>query len=219
MKPSKHPDRVIHPWNIAARFAAWQDARSQRRVDALTAKAGNLEEGKEYDLLFLHYMGFVRARATGQSITRIYGEIENLIGKRLRVSIAPGTFFVPRGNFQSMVTREPRSLTLDPTSTQQVTIEATCINANLPIPGERDRFHGVRRVPDDLARFLTATKGADPMTVQAGVWALTDHYSGEQVKHHLIATDEHGNRRAAVSDRQLEEARRILDKLSIPHRL
>lgn len=38
-------------------------------------------------------------------------------------------------------------------------VNAACINANLPIPGESARFYGVRRVSDDLARFLEASQG------------------------------------------------------------
>jgi hypothetical protein len=62
---------------VAERFKAWQAALRKRRVERLTARAAILEDGKTYDLLFLHRKGFVRARGTGQSITRIHGEIEN----------------------------------------------------------------------------------------------------------------------------------------------
>jgi len=81
-----------------------------------------------YDLLFLHERGFVRARATGQSITTIYGEAESLINKPLTVLIKPGTYFVARGNYQNMVTRCEYTLTLYPCTTQNVAIDATCIN-------------------------------------------------------------------------------------------
>jgi hypothetical protein len=192
-----------------------QEAQQRSHIEKLTAKAADLEEGEKYDLLFLHKRGFVKARGTGQSITRINGEIENLIAKKLQVIIKPGTYFVARGNCQNMVTRETYTMTLYPTSTQQVSIEAACINANLPIPKEEDRFYGVRRVSVDLARFLEASKGVDPMTVQAGVWALTDNYSGSQVKNRLILQDKYGNRRQAITDQNIKEAREILKKLGI----
>jgi hypothetical protein len=204
---------------ITERLKSWREAYRRRRIKRLTEKAVDLEEGKEYDLLFLHNKGFVRARGTGQSIQRIYGEIENMIARKLRVVIKPGTYFVARGNCQNMVTREEYTLTLYPTSTQSVSIDAACINANLPIPGKKDRFYGVRRVSDNVARFLEASKGADPMTVQAGVWALTDNYSGSDVKNHLILRDQYGNRRQAVTDSNIEEARRILKGLGIRSRL
>lgn len=201
--------------NIIDKLKVWQQKWQKQRIARRTAGAADLEEGKEYDLLFLHNRGVVRARGTGQSITRIHGEIENLIAKKLRVVITPGTYFMARGNCQNMVTREQYSFTLYPTSTEQVAIDAACINANLPIPGERDRFYGVRRVSDELARFLEASKRADPMTVQAGVWALTDNYSGDTVKAHLYVQDRDGNRRQVVTDRNLEEARQILNELGI----
>ena len=93
------------------------------------------------------------------------------------------------------------------------------MNAEAPIPGERDRFYGVARVSDDLARFLEATTDVDPMVVQAGVWALTDGYSAQDVQSRLIARDQFGHTRQAVSDAQTAEAGRILDSLGIRHNL
>jgi len=57
------------------------------------------------------------------------------------------------------------------------------------------------------------------MTVQAGVWTLTDSYSGDDVKNHLYVQDQQGNRRQAVSDAHIAEAKRILKELGIPNRL
>lgn len=204
-------------------IAAWLRERSAARRESrrvrLLAKASILEDGKEYDLLFLHARGFVRARGTGQSITRIYGEIENLVARQIRVVIKPGTYFVARGNCQNMVTREEYTLTLYPEGTQRVGINAACINAGMPIPSAQHQFFGVRRVSDDLARFLEASAHADPMTVQAGVWALTDHYSGETVKSRLVLRDSFGNERPAVTERHIDEARRILRDLGIRNSL
>ncbi|MGE0469687.1 MAG: hypothetical protein AB7L09_12990 [Nitrospira sp.] len=200
---------------FTAPFKAWK----RRRVEKLTAKAAHLEEGQEYDLLFLYEQGFVRARGTGQSITTITGEIENLIAKTLRVVIKPGTYFVSAGNTQNMVTRREYTVTLYPESKKEVSIDATCINADRPIPGKSDQFYGVKRVSENLARFLEASRGRDPMVVQAGVWTLTDGYSGEDVKNHLYVQDREGNRHQAVSDWHINEAKRILHELAIPNRL
>lgn len=204
---------------IIEKFHEWRSVRNRRRIERSTRKASDLEEHKEYDLVFLHSRGFIRAKGTGQTITRIYGEVENLIAKKLRVVIKPGTYFVAKGNYQNMVTREEYALTLDPNTKECVSIDASCINANLPIPDETARFYGVRRVSDDLARFLEASRGADPMTVQAGVWALTDKYTGTDVQSHLVLRDQHGNRHQAVSDGNIEQARGILAELGIKSRL
>jgi len=205
--------------SIVHRVEQWKRAWQRRRAERLTALAADLDENETHDLLFLHERGFVRARGSGQSITRIYGEIENLIDRKLHVIIRPGTYFVASGNCQNMVTRREYAFTLYPTSVQNVAIDAACINADLPIPSKDNRFRGVRRVSDDLARFLEASMDADPMTVQAGIWALTDNYSGEDVKNHLYVQDRDGNRRQAVNDRNVAEARQILAQLGIRSRL
>lgn len=208
---------MIH--DIANRWRQWRQDVRRRRAEELNARAATLDENGVHDLVFLHKAGFVRARATGQSITRIFGEIENLVDRPLRVNIKPGTCFVASGAFQNMVTRREHTVTVYPASTQNVSVDAACINANLPIPNDKDRFRGVRRVSDKLSRFLEATQSCDAMTVQAGVWALTDNYSGEQVKSHLVQTDRSGRRSQAVSDQNIAEAKRVLEQLGIRTRL
>jgi len=96
---------------------------------------------------------------------------------------------------------------------------ASCINASRPIPGEKDLFLGVARVSDDLVRFLNMTKFADPMTVQAGVWAITDGYRQADVQARLVSRNSHGETHPAISDNQVAEARRLLDALGISHKL
>ena len=110
-------------------------------------------------------------------------------------------------------------VTLRPLATIEVGIDATCINAGRPIPGPEARFSGVRQAADDVVRFLAAAEHADPMTVQAGVWALTDKYTGADVQRHLLMRDRRGNTRGAVSDAHLAAARRLLDELGIAHHL
>ncbi|MGD1046998.1 MAG: hypothetical protein ABR936_16975 [Bacteroidota bacterium] len=204
---------------LISRFRHWQASRKEKRIEQLTAKAVDLSEDQEYDLIFLYVKGFVRAMATGQSITEIYAEVENLIRKKLHVIVKPGTYFVSSGNHQNMVTRRDYSFTLFPCSSKRLNIDAACINASLAVPGKNDRFYGVRRVSDKLSKFLEASKNSDPMVVQAGVWALTDGYTANQVKTHLVARDQYGHTRQAVSDSHIEEARRILNNLSIHNNL
>lgn len=196
-------------------YQQWSRAREARRLQERTARAADLVDRQPYDLLFLHERGFVRATGTGQSITQIYGEVRNLIDRKLEVVIKPGTYFEARGNFQNMVTRREYRFTLFPTATQNVAIEASCINAGRPIPTKKDRFAGVRSVSPDVVRFLEAAQGKDPMVIQAGVWSLTDGYSGEDVKNHLVLVDPQGNRRRAVSDHHIEEARAIFAALGM----
>jgi hypothetical protein len=204
---------------IAKLFKPLGKAIKERRINQRTEKAAKLREDETYDLIFLHERGFVRARATGQSITEIYAKVENLIRKKLKVIVKPGTYFLSSGSHQNMVTRTEYTFMLWPCSTQHLGIKSSCINASRPIPGRSDRFYGVARVSDDLARFLEATQDIDPMVVQAGVWAITDGYSAHDVQTRLVARDQYGNTRQAVSNAQITEARRILDRLGISHKL
>lgn len=178
-----------------------------------------LNEEREYDLIFLYQKGFVRAGATGQTITQIYGDIENIIDKKLKVIIDIGTYFVAKGNFQNMATTTKYSFTLLPYSTEKISINAACINANLPIPGDQDRFDGVKKVPEKVSCFLKEARNSKPMVIQAGIWAITDNYSGDEIKFRLVSRDQYGESHQAVSDLEIIEARRILESLNIPNRL
>lgn len=117
---------------LIARFKKWKDARKERRIERLTVRAADLTEDQQYDLLFLHKRGFVRAKGSGQSITKVYADIENLIRKKLRVVVTPGTYFVSSGGHQNMATTTEYTFTLYPCSTQHLDINAACINANRP---------------------------------------------------------------------------------------
>ena len=204
---------------LITRFHRWQAARKERRIEQLTARAADLNESQPYDLLLLHERGFVRATGSGQSITRVHAEVENLIRKKLRVVVAPGTYFVSKGGHQNMATTSDYAFTLYPCSTERVDISAACINADRPIPGKKDKFQGVARVSDKVARFLAASRGEDPMVVQAGVWTLTDAYSRDSVIHHLISRDRAGNTSHPITGSHCDRAKSILDKLGIAHRL
>jgi len=204
---------LLQPWKN------WQAARRERRIDVLTAQAADLAEGAEVDLFTLHQRGLVSVQGTGQSIQQIYAKIDNQIRKRLLVVIKPGTYFVSAGNHQNMATRREYRLYLSSCGSQNVAIDAACINAGRPIPGQRDRFEGVQRVSPEVAHFLQATERSDPMTIQAGVWALTDQMSGQQVMSRLVLVDQQGNRRQAISAGNVTEARQILSRLGIVNRL
>lgn len=200
-------------------FKNWQATRVARRTEKLTARASDLKEGQPYDLLFLHDKGFVRAKATGQSVNRIFANVENLISKKLNVVIKPGTYFVSSGGHQNMASTAEYMFNLYPCDCQHLAIKAACINANRPIPKDTDHFYGVKRVSEDLARFLEATQHADPMVIQAGVWALTDGYSKNDIQSRLVSRDQYGNTRQAISDEQISEAGAILNGLGIRHAL
>jgi len=206
---------------IIAALSDWFLSRRSRRARALPA--GYL------DVLYLHQMGLLSARATGKSITNITVEIVSRVGLPLKVTVGHGIYFVSRGNHQNMVTRAKYQFELQPLDTKRISIPAACINASLRIPGAGDRFVGVARVPENVRRFLEAAEGEDAMVVQAGVWALTDGYSRSIIQqtlrrrrvptHDGVPLGAGNDDGPAISDAQIDRARAILDLLEIGHNL
>ena len=203
--------RWVDPLLLMRRRRERMQLRLDERAAALLATTS--------DVVTLHRAGILRASASGRTITRIAGEIGNLARCRAEVSIGPGTYFVSSGNHQNMVTCREYTFSLDGLETASFDVAAACINASLPIPGGRSRFRGVARVSDNLRRFLEAATGKSPMTIQAGVWAITDGYTAYQIETHLVSRDRYGNTRPAISMEEIAEAKRILDALGISHRL
>lgn len=210
--------------NLGAFLERWRQNRRDRRARALPAGYN--------DIVNLHRKGLVSVRGTGQSITEISVEIASRVREPLAVAIPHGTYFVSRGAHQNMVTRTSRQLVLQPLATARIHVPAACINAALPIPATEDRFDGVAQVPADLRRFLEAAENEDTMTVQAGVWALTDNYDRERIQAHLRMRQTYSHRDSssragttafdngpAISARQIDHAKAILDRLGIHHRL
>ena len=224
---SKAPIRYTMALRMADWFR-WADGPLRKRRRMQRELAG-LPTDQDIDLVLLFNKGFVRAQATGQTITGIDARVESLVGRRLRVVVSAGTYFVSlrggstgggnSGGHQNMVARRPCSFSLEGGESRRFHVEAACINASLRIPGEEDGFHGVARVPEKVARFLEASRESHAMVVQAGVWALTDGYSGAQVQQHLVGRDRNGNVRQVVTEAHIAEARRLLDGLRIRHGL
>lgn len=204
---------------LTKRFQKWHADHEERKTQKLTAAAADIIEDQQYDLLVLHKRGFVRAKGTGESITKIYADVENLIRKKLNVVVTPGTYLVSSGRHQNMAVTTEYRFTLAPCETLHCGFDAVCINADRPIPASSDYFSGVARVSDTVARFLTASKDEHPMVIQAGVWTLTDQYSRYQIINHLISRDRFGNVSHPITHNHCNRAMVILDGLGISHTL
>lgn len=204
---------------LRERVAGWLERMRRIGQARLDHKAALLPEDKVHDLVFLHQQGFVRARATGHSITRVFGQLHNRVDRRLRVRVDVGTRFMARGAHQNMVTRRPCRLTLEPRQQATLSIDATCLDAARPIPNDADRFDGVNAAPPAVTRFLEAAANLDAMAVQAGVWALTDGYTEADVRQRLVQRDRFGRQLPAVSAAAIDDARQILGRLGLAHRL
>ena len=201
--------------DIFAKIKDW----SQNRRDK---KAGKLADDYA-DIVSLYRKGIITVKGTGQSITDIHAEVKSRVRVPIKVVVTHGTYFVSTGNHQNMVTRKKYRFELDPMGSRTIHVPAACINANLPIPQDKDGFKGVSQVPDKLSKFLEAAQDEDPMVVQAGVWAITDGYTARQIQQHLRIrrSDRYGSAGsmhdagAAISDSQISRAKAILDKLGI----
>jgi len=149
------------------------------------ASSAQLKDNKQYGLIWLYKNGYVRIKGTGQSITEIYPVVQNLVNHSIKVVVSPGTYFHSGDEYQNMVTRKQYTFTLGPLATKRLHIEATCINADLEIPDGSAKFNEIDSVPDNLVAFLKACSKCNQMVVQAGTWAITDDYTGEDVQNHL----------------------------------
>lgn len=163
--------------NTTTRIKEWFQSRRDARASAL---------GDHYiSIVRLNQMGLVRVNGTGVSIKEIRTNIDSRVRVWLQVLIPHGTYFVAAGSHQNMVTREEYRFTLSPLGTDFLRIAASCINANKKIPGDQHRFRGVASASENLTKFLKAAEEEDAMVVQAGVWAITDRYTGTQVMQRL----------------------------------
>jgi len=163
--------------NLIFTFKEWRQGRRDTRAKHLS---------DDYvDIVTLRQRGILWAKGSGESITHIQAQIESRVRVPIKVLVPHGTYFVSTGSHQNMVTRCEYRFELGPMSTEEISVAASCINARLAIPKDSDGFYGVSRVSTKLRRFLEAAAGEDPMTVQAGVWAITDGYSASQIQGHL----------------------------------
>ena len=191
---------------LVIRYVLWK----KKRLRLLSV----LNSYDVYDILELWKYRLVLPRATGQSITHIDAEVQNLTGKRLQVIMHPGTYFVSSGDHQNMVTCDEHYFVLRKQGTERFSVSAACINAERPIPGNNDYFEGVAKVSNNLIRFLKGGRGEDSKVIQAGVWAITDRYSKQEIQRKLTVHTSQGNM-PAISDYQIERAKQILNRLKI----
>jgi hypothetical protein len=181
--------------------------------------------GAYADIVELFSQGVVGVKGWGNSIADVRAEVESRTGVPIKVVVERGTYFISSGGHQNMVARTRYRFELDPRETREIRIPSACMNAELPIPVGKDRFSGVARASPPLRAFLDAAQDDDPMTVQAGVWAITDGYTAELIKKKLRATASFGpgspavDQGSAISDEHITRARAILDRLGIRTRI
>jgi hypothetical protein len=199
------------------------------RFSANETRALTPPTSTKMDILALYESGLISVTGTGNSITEIRASVISRTKVPLKVHIPHGTYFVSSGDWQNMVTRSEYDFDLEPWATKHISVGASCINAGRAIPQSNHTFKGVARVPEVLSKFLQAAAGEDAMTIQAGVWAITDDYSPDDIKRRLRKRWTSGGASAAtsvslddgpaISDDNIDRAKELLDRLRIPNRL
>lgn len=196
----------------------------------LNERAAFIEEGEEYDLVFLYESGFVIPRLKS---------IKNLIDKELSVIVKPGTALKnAKGKFSDKVVTSEDKYQLPASGTLKVYLTYEYLFSNFPKNYETDEaYYGVYAVSDDLYSFIQAyhskvveTGIPDPNVVQIGILAITEHASRSHVrdimtyrKKTLFSTQSLGANfynyytytDMTVSENEINEAKRILDSLGI----
>lgn len=178
-------------------------------------RSKSLSSDDYHDLVDLWNMRAVTVLAKGRSITEVYVDIENHLDKSLKIILTHGTYLCAKGAHQNMVAREEVVFDVMPGETKYLTVPAACINAERDIPTKNDGFRGVKKVPKTVERFLRESAGSSSNVVQAGVWAITDGYTRDQIRERLITTMPQSKGGGAITDRDITIAKAILDRLEI----
>jgi len=161
----------------------------------------------------------IDVKAVGESIQNINVIVQNKKSIKINVHIPHGTYFISSGSHQNMVTRKEYKFILNALESKNIFLPVSCINAHLPIPNNESNFKGVALVSEVLTKFLIESEGEDEMTIQAGVWSITDNLDRESLLTRLFAYDQFGNKQNAISNYHIDIAKKILDKLKIKNNL
>lgn len=177
--------------------------------------ARQLDTSEYHDILDLWMMRILTITAKGKSITELYVDVSSHCSQPLKVVIPHGTYFKSRGSHQNMAARAESVFEIEPGKSRFLQLDATCLNAGRPIPGRDDHFRGVARADDEVVRFLKAANAYSAMAVQAGVWSLTDHLDRKAIRDRLYSLSSSGRRGSSISESDMDDAARLLDRLDI----
>jgi hypothetical protein len=203
------------------RAAIRQEQEKRRESERLAAQAReSLNEEVRYGLVRLLDINAVKASFHGESITRLCGEVRNLLPMRLKTLIPAGTAFRADGKHQHMVCRLAYGFSVDALAVQEISFDVCCLNLERDIPGSGDSFDAVYQADDDVKKFLAAATSYGPMVAQAGVWAIVGGFDRRTIQSRLtLVQRRRGERTAAIgraiSSEDIASARELLAGLGI----
>ncbi len=181
------PDGMFGPRTAAAlrEYQSQNALNATGNLDSATLSAlskidvpkPNARSGTSKSLYQAVQEGLVDAQVSGSDIQYVDLKLISTVDYSIKLEIEAGTYFVCRGGAQNMVSRQTKTLTLNPKGSIEVSLETACANRPKDIPGNGDRFD-VAPAPhqEELSRLmpLLEKEDADYTTVQAAVWIVTD---------------------------------------------
>lgn len=170
-----------------------------------------------YDLLYLVKRKFVSITAWGLNINAINLWVYNNIEHAMSIYVRPGTILTTNKPFQNMVVTYGKVIHVAENGLNSLNLDnylnAACAQAYEPIPTKNDKFEKLT-FDKTLHEFLKLANNYELefMTLQAGVWAITDNLSEEQLLSRLESNNQDTN---VITYDNIMQAAKLLSELNI----
>jgi hypothetical protein len=128
--------------------------------------------------------GKITVEAEGAGLSVVSVTIKKTTQEKFKVLIPVGTYFVAKGNYQSMVSRGKVIADLTVNKKVTVSVPASCANASKKVPGEGDKFDiALSHKAEDLRKVMEviAKKNPGEVVTQVAVWIVTDDISRDKL--------------------------------------
>jgi|GEM_PF-1970110 len=128
--------------------------------------------------------GKIAVEAEGAGLSVVSVTIKKTTEEKFKVLIPVGTYFVAKGNYQSMVSREKVIEDLTVNKKVTVSVPASCANASKEVPGKGDKFNiALSPQAKDLRKLMEviAKKNPGEVVTQVAVWIVTDNISRDKL--------------------------------------
>jgi hypothetical protein len=128
--------------------------------------------------------GKITVEAEGAGLSEVSVTIKRTTEEKFKVLIPVGTYFVAKGNYQSMVSREKVIADLTVNKKVTVRVPASCANASKEVPRKGDKFDiALSPQAEDLRKLMEviAKKNPEEVVTQVAVWIVTDNISRDEL--------------------------------------
>jgi len=128
--------------------------------------------------------GKIAVEAEGAGLSTVSVTIKRTTEEKFKVLIPVGTYFVAKGNYQSMVSRGKVIADLTVNKKVTVSVPASCANASKEVPRSGDKFDiALSPQAEDLRKLMEviAKKNPGEVVTQVAVWIVTDNISRDEL--------------------------------------